>query len=217
MLKLRYLPKILFGLAMMYAADVSAKQVRATIAPIPDPVWRNMIGKSWHAHLPCPPREALALLRIPYWDFAGHAQWGSLIVARAYAEKVASAFQEIFDSRAFQIEKMRLIDDYNGSDDASMDDNNTSAFNCRKVEGGKGMSKHAYGLAIDINPVQNPHRDARGTAPKSGSAYDDDSKRRNGVTGLITRGDIVTRAFQRIGWSWGGNFKHIRDYQHFAQ
>lgn len=142
---------------------------------------------------------------------------GFLIVARSVSSDVARAFQEIFDSGQFRIAKMRLIDDYNGNDDASMDDNNTSGFNCRTVVGTRRLSKHALGLAIDINPVQNPYLDARETAPRAGQLYDEPYERRAGIRGLIMKGDVVTNAFARIGWSWGGNFRNIKDYQHFAR
>ncbi len=187
------------------------------VEPVPDAAWRNMNGKSWHAHLPCPSREELALLKVPYWDFNGVARTGELIVGRSAAHDVAKVFDTIFASRQFRFAKIRLIDHYNGSDDASMADNNTSAFNCRKVEGSQGMSKHARGLAIDINPIQNPYRDAKGTYPRAGTRYGIPAERKPGITGLIVEGDIVTRAFAGIGWSWGGHFKSIKDYQHFAK
>lgn len=204
----------LFGCSIGSSA-VLAQQ--AVIEPIPDALWREMSGKSWHPHLPCPSRGELVLLKVPYWDFGGRQQTGSLIVAKSAARDIASVFEEIFASREFRFARIVPIDRYNGSDDASMTDNNTSAFNCRKVEGGQGMSKHARGLAIDINPVQNPYRDAKGTYPKSGTPYDEPRERRPGITGLIVRGDVVTRAFARIGWSWGGDFKYSKDYQHFAK
>ncbi|MBX9759010.1 MAG: M15 family metallopeptidase [Beijerinckiaceae bacterium] len=204
-------------LACICASGAAAQQPQASIEAIPDQVWRNMQGKSWHAGLACAPRADLALLTIPYRDFQGEVRSGRLIVARSAARDVAAAFQEIFESGRFRIAKMRLIDDYGGSDDASMDDNNTSAFNCRRVEGGQGMSKHARGMAVDINPVQNPYIDATGMAPRAGRAYDQPHERRAGITGLITKGDVVTRAFARIGWSWGGNFRNTKDYQHFAR
>jgi hypothetical protein len=202
---------------ILAAAPSLAQNAASTIEPIPLTVWRTMNGKSWHADLPCPSREELVLLKVPYWDFDGVHRTGELIVARSEARNLAKVFDTIFASRQFRFAKMRLIDHYNGSDDASMADNNTSAFNCRKVEGGQGMSKHARGLAIDINPIQNPYRDSKGTYPRAGLRYGIPAERKPGITGLIVEGDIVTRAFADIGWSWGGNFKYIKDYQHFAK
>jgi hypothetical protein len=208
---------ILLTFTVVFSAGAEAQQRHIAVYPIPDGVWTRMQGRSWHANLPCPPRDELSLLRVPYWDFHGNKQSGLLIVARSVAVDVARAFWEIFESSQFRIAKMRLIDEYDGSDEASMDDNNTSGFNCRAVAGGGGLSKHARGLAIDINPIQNPYRDARGTAPSAGKAYDEPRKRNPQITGLITKGDVVTKAFARIGWSWGGDFRHIKDYQHFAR
>lgn len=208
---------IIYGAVTLSAAPTFAQKAASTLEPISDAMWRNMNGKSWHAHLPCPARSDLVVLKVPYWNFEGRAETGVLIVARSVARDLLSVFESIFESRAFRFAKIRPVDDYNGSDDASMADNNTSAFNCRKVEGGQGMSKHARGLAIDINPIQNPYKDAKGTYPKAGTRYGDPQARRPGITGLITKGDIVTREFARIGWSWGGAFRTIKDYQHFAK
>lgn len=208
---------ITLALALLMSSSVAAQQPRAVVQPIPDSVWTRMQGRSWRSSLPCPQRQELALLTVPYWDFTGHPQWGSLVVASSEARKVARAFQEIYESREFRIAKMRLIDDYNGDDDASMADNNTSGFNCRVVVGTRRLSKHARGLAIDINPIQNPYRDGRETAPPAGRMYDEPHERRGEITGLIRKGDVVTKAFARIGWSWGGDFRDTKDYQHFAR
>ena len=202
---------------LLAAAFAEAQEIRTTASPIPDDVWARMQGRSWRAHLPCPRKDDLALLSVPYWDFDGRPQRGSLVVARSVAADVGRAFDEIFESRQFRIAKMRLIDEYGGDDDASMADNNTSGFNCRTVVGSGGLSKHARGLAVDINPVQNPYLDGTGTAPPAGRAYDEPHERKASVTGLIVKGDVVTRAFSRIGWSWGGDFRRTKDYQHFAR
>lgn len=208
---------IALAFALLGPPGAAAQPAGVSVQPIPDDVWRRMQGRSWHSHLPCPRREALALVSVPYWDFAGTQQRGALVVARSVAADVARAFLEIFESRQFKIARMRLIDEYDGSDDASMEDNNTSGFNCRAVAGTVRLSKHARGLAIDINPVQNPYRDRRETAPRAGRSYDEPHERKLGITGLIVKGDAVTKAFARIGWSWGGDFRHTKDYQHFAR
>jgi poly-gamma-glutamate synthesis protein (capsule biosynthesis protein) len=174
-----------------------------------------MQGRSWRAELPCPQRSALVLLRIPYWDFQGNAQIGSMIVARSVATNVAAAFQEIYDSKKFRIYQMTLIDAYQGDDDKSIEANNTSAFNCRTTDRG-ALSRHALGMAVDINPVQNPYREGNVTAPEAGRAYDQPYKRRSDIVGIIVNGDVVTRAFARQGWRWGGNWKRTVDYQHFS-
>ncbi len=112
----------------------------------------------------------------------------------------------------FPVAQVRTVEAY-GSDDArSMAANNTSAYNCRRTTGGTGWSEHAYGRAIDVNPVQNPY--VRGTTvlPEAGRAYVDRSRARAGV---VLAGGPVVRAFAEVGWEWGGSFTGLKDYQHF--
>ena len=206
-------PLTLLALVTSTAAGAQA----SGISDIPDAVWSRMQGRSWHADLPCAPRAALALVTVPYHDFNGASREGTLVVGRDVARQVVQAFQEIHDSGRFRIAKIRPIDDYDGDDDASMADDNTSGFNCRRVDGNGGLSKHALGHAIDINPIETPYRTASETAPPAGRVYDTEAKRRAGAVGMIQRGDVVTRAFARIGWAWGGDFKTIKDWQHFAR
>lgn len=203
--------------ALVYAVSAfpaTAQTPRADYGPIPDEIWRYMQGRSWRAGLPCATRDELVLMHAPYRDFEGATRMGSLVVARRVAAQAAAIFEEIYASGKFRIYQMRLIDDFGGDDDASIAANNTSAFNCRTTDHG-GLSKHALGLAIDINPVQNPYREGALTAPEAGRAYDEPKERRPGVTGIILDGDVVTRAFARRGWSWGGRWTHTIDYQHF--
>jgi D-alanyl-D-alanine carboxypeptidase-like protein len=92
--------------------------------------------------------------------------------------------------------------------------NNTSAFNCRAVTGGSAWSEHSYGWAIDVNPVQNPYVDSGGAVlPPEGSPFLDRSQK---VEGLIHAGGTVVRAFEAIGWGWGGRWEDPVDYQHFS-
>jgi poly-gamma-glutamate synthesis protein (capsule biosynthesis protein) len=202
-------------LGLLAGGEASAQRARVTYEAVPDEIWSYMQGRSWHAELPCPQRNELVLLRIPYLDFQGNTQIGSMIVAKSVATKVAVAFQEIYDSRKFQIYRMSLIDEFQGDDDKSMEANNTSAFNCRTTDRG-AMSRHAFGMAVDINPVQNPYREGNITSPEAGRAYDQPHERTSDIVGIIVDGDVVTRAFARQGWRWGGNWKRSVDYQHFS-
>jgi len=202
-------------LGLLAGSGASAERARVTYGPIPDEVWSYMQGRSWRAELPCPQRTELVLLRIPYLDFQGNTQIGSMVVAKSVATKIAAAFQEIYDSKKFRIYRMALIDEYDGDDDKSMEANNTSAFNCRTTDRG-AMSRHALGMAVDINPIQNPYREGSVTSPEAGRAYDQPQKRRSDIVGIIVNGDVVTGAFARQGWRWGGNWKRIVDYQHFS-
>lgn len=189
---------------------------RGSWKPIPDSVWQAMQGKSWHSGLGCPARETLALLTIPFLDFQGHIQTGELIVARTSASDILRAFANIKRS-GFRIQQMKLVHTYGGNDDRSMAANNTSAFNCRKTTGSARLSEHSFGQAIDINPVQNPYVRRGKTLPPSGKAYDQPAERQPARTGVIARGGPVTRAFARIGWKWGGNWRTLKDYQHFSK
>ena len=203
----------LFALAPV--AQAKAESARASVSAIPDDVWSYMQGRSWHAGRGCPERDQLALLRVPYLDFDGRTQFGPMIVARKVAGKVAAIFQEIYDRGQFRIYRIALVDDYGGDDDRSIAANNTSGFNCRPTEGG-GVSQHAAGLAIDINPVQNPYVAHGVTEPEAGKAYDAPEKRHPGMVEVIVKGDTVYTAFARRGWRWGGEWAHSKDYQHFS-
>lgn len=190
--------------------------------PIPDDVWAAMQDVSWHASFPncpecaCPPRDDLALLVIPYRDFAGSVKSGRMIVAKSVAYDVAAALQQVIDNTEFRFERIELVDAYGGDDDRSMAANNTSAFNCRATTGGTRLSEHAFGMAIDINPVQNPYVKDDLTLPPAGSLYDQPDERSAGGTGVIVPGNGVVEAFAAIGWQWGGDWESLKDYQHFS-
>jgi hypothetical protein len=114
----------------------------------------------------------------------------------------------------YPIERMEPVDKYGGSDFDSIEANNTSAFNCRNATGSSSFSQHAYGLAVDINPCQNPYVYANGRI-----AHKDCTKYKNrdlDAPGLIHAGDKVVKAFASIGWGWGGEWSGAKDYQHFS-
>jgi hypothetical protein len=158
------------------------------------------------------PLADLRYVTVSHWGFDGAVHDGELVVHRDEAADVVSVFRRIFRAR-FPIRRMALVDDYGADDDASMAANNTSAFNCRPAVGSSSWSEHAYGLAIDVNPVQNPYVNGSTVLPTSGEPYVDRSGR---ATGMIQDGDAVVRAFAAIGWEWGGNWSSLKDYQHFS-
>lgn len=203
---------------VLLALELQAQTLPPSAQPLPDAVWAAMQGRSWRPGLGCVAREDLALVRVPYRDFSGAAREGVLIVARRVAPQVSAIFAEVAAS-GFRIARMEPVDAFGGDDDRSMAANNTSAFNCRNVAGTINLSAHALGLAIDINPVQNPYVSQAETAPPAGRAFDSADKRRaaqaRGESGLIMPGDAVTRIFARHGWRWGGAWRNERDYQHF--
>jgi hypothetical protein len=164
--------------------------------------------------------ERLKLIKFSYLGFDGsiHAD-GEIMVMDAAAENVLRVFTKLRDMR-FPIAKAKLINHYDGSDDASIADNNTSAFNSRNVAGTSTLSLHAYGLAIDLNPVQNPYVQRSGGnltfSPPAGAAY---ANRLNGQPEKRLRMGMAESAidvFADEGFSvWGGYWKSAIDYQHF--
>jgi poly-gamma-glutamate synthesis protein (capsule biosynthesis protein) len=164
----------------------------------------------------CPvPLADLRYLRMSYIGFDGRAHTGEMVVRETRVRAVASVFERLYDVK-WPIRRMRLVDDYRGDDRRSMAADNTSGFNCRPVAGSRSWSEHAYGDAIDINPVENP--DLTGAAPAPAAGYPfaavDRSVRAHPAKGVVTADGPVVRAFQAIGWEWGGTWAR-KDYQHF--
>lgn len=182
----------------------------ARITPITSELAARMVS-SWHEGCPV----ALADLRyvqVPYVDPRGVTRTGELVVHADVAADVAEVFRELW-SLGYPITSMRLVDDFGGDDTASMDADNTSAFNCRPVTGGTSWSEHAYGLALDLNPVENPYTVGDHVAPRAGRAY----VARPDAPGVLHPDDAVVAAFARIGWVWGGTWTgRVVDYQHFS-
>lgn len=183
----------------------------ATTTAIPQQMRTQMTGRSWHSGCPVA-LDRLALLTVTHWDYEARARRGHLIVARAVAEDLTTVFRRLYNER-FQIARIRPVHVYDGSDAKSMTDNNTSAFNCRRVTGGTSWSEHSYGTAIDINPRQNPYVNGSVVLPENGRPW---VERRPPERGMIVPDSIVTRAFQAIGWKWGGDYRSLKDYQHFS-
>jgi hypothetical protein len=182
---------------------------QATIEPISPKLRARMT--SWRPGCPVAPRD-LRLLTLSHWGFDGQAHLGRLMVARRQATNVVTVMHRLFDLR-FPIRQMRLVDAYGSDDHRSMAANNTSAFNCRFVFGTTGWSEHAYGRAIDINPVQNPAVEGSTVSPPAGRPYANRSRR---AKGMIHAGDSVVRAFAAVRWEWGGYWRPAIDYQHFS-
>ncbi len=176
-----------------------------------DPVvLERVVGSSWNPECPVP-IEQLRYVEVSHATVDGEAI-GELIVHERVAADVVGAFATLYEAK-FPIESMRLIDDFDADDIRSMQANNTSAFNCRFVAGTDNWSWHAYGLAIDINPLINPYVKPDGVSPPEGAAYTDRSL---GTAGMIVAGDVATTAFADIGWEWGGLWINGQDYQHFT-
>jgi hypothetical protein len=193
--------------------EVGPPEYRATVDPIPDEVRRKMQGISWRAGCPVP-LEDLVFIKLRHWGYQDQVQDGELVVHRDVAGDVVEIFEDIFEAR-FPVEKIWLVDEYGGDDLESMRDNNTSAFNCRwKVPKPGVFSQHAYGTAIDINPLVNPYHSPKLILPKGGEKYIDRSVK---AKGMILKGDVVYQAFVSRGWTWGGDWRRKKDYQHFEK
>ena len=164
---------------------------------------------SWRPGCPVAP-AALRRITVGYLGFDGLDHTGTLIVHEEWAEALLGVFAQL-RAAGFPIERMEPVDIHGGSDDASMAVNNTSAFNCRPVTNGTSWSRHSYGMAIDINPQQNPYILGSQVLPPEGR----DHLERTPAQGRILAGDAVVTAFAAIGWQWGGDWTDPVDYQHF--
>jgi len=185
-----------------------------TVSRLTESDRRRIDGESWKPGCPVP-IEDLRFIKVAYVDFGGRVKAGEIICHYTVADDLADIFREIYESR-FPIERIKIVDEYGADDALSMEDNNSSAFNFRFISGTNNLSRHAYGLAIDINPIQNPYveESAGVVMPEAGRAYVDRSDIR---PGMITPGDAVHKAFTSRGWKWGGDWKYQIDYQHFQK
>ena len=186
--------------------------LRAT-APAPPYVARVLrvtatdLPHSWRPGCPVGPAE-LRLLRLAHWDFAGRRMIGELVVHRDVAADVVAVFRRLYRAR-FPIRRMVRVDAYRGSDRASMAADNTSGFNCRfaQAAGPRRWSEHAYGRAIDVNPVENPYVQGPRVSPPAGRAFANRSRSR---PGMAVAGGVLVQAFAARGWSWGGRWARHR-------
>lgn len=166
------------------------------------------------------PYEDLNYVGLKYIDFDGQEQTGELICNKAVAQDMVEIFYELYRND-YRLGRVRLIDEYAGDDTASMADNNTSCFNYRVVDGTDHLSKHAYGLAIDVNPYYNPYvvfgRNSDGSdyiSPPGSEIYADRSQ---SFAYKIDENDLCYRLFTEHGFTWGGNWNSTKDYQHFQK
>ena len=160
-------------------------------------------------YIPVMIRKMLTIVTVYYYSFDGKLHKGQIVINKNLAGDIKNIFQKIRD-RKFPIEKVIPIYKYNWNDKSSMEDNNTSAFNYRVVKGSNKMSKHATGKAIDINPKLNPQI-IKGIFSPRGSFYNIN------LPGTISDTSFIVKVFTGKGWSWGGNWKHLKDYQHFEK
>jgi hypothetical protein len=190
-------------------ATAPAPAYEATVTPLPDRFAARMT--SWRPGCPVA-KSDLRMVTLTHWGFDGEVKRGRIVVHRDYAAKVARVFRVLYRER-FPVRRLRPVEAYGSDDDRSMAADNTSAFNCRLVEGSTSWSEHAYGRAIDLNPLENPYVRGGHVSPPAGRRYADRSLR---AKGMVHDGDAVVRAFAAIGWPWGGHWRSLKDYQHFS-
>jgi hypothetical protein len=174
-------------------------------------VRKRITGVSWHRGCPAG-RGKLRYLRIAYHGFDGRVHKGEMIANAAAVRPLRRAFASLYRSR-FPIRRMQLVDEYGGSDFRSIEADNTSAFNCRRATGQSRWSQHAYGLAVDLNPIENPYVANGRTSHRASRPYLDRSRHRRG---MAFEGGPLVRAFGAAGWGWGGRWSNPTDYQHFS-
>lgn len=186
------------------------------ISEIPDDIFAKMQGKSYKEDCTVP-REDLRYVHVRHMGFDGEAKDGELVVNKAIADDVLAIFEELYKAD-YPIEKVRLVDEYDADDEASMSDNNSSAFNFRFISHTTRISKHGPGMAVDINTRYNPYvKTVDGKLsiePANGADYVDRSK---DFPHKIDHEDLCYKLFKEHGFTWGGDWTHSKDYQHFER
>lgn len=188
-----------------------------SVKPIPDSVFQRMQGRSWPEG--CTVRRAdLRYLRLSHVDADKKEHVGEMVCNKAIANDLLEIFRELYRQK-YPIQHIRLIDDYEADDERAMRDNNTSSFCYRKISGSTKLSKHAMGMAVDINTLYNPYvrtgKDGRRIVePATAVKYVD---RRKSFPYKIVKGDLLYRLFLQHGFKWGGSWRTVKDWQHFEK
>ena len=183
---------------------------------ITDAIFARIKGKSYKDNCTIPLSE-LRYLQILHYNKEGEVLNGELICHQSISDDLLTIFRELYKAK-YPIERMVLVDEYDADDEASMKANNSSAFNFRYISGTKSLSRHSRGMAIDINPLYNPYvRQRNGRTmvePTNAESYVDRTK---DFPYKIVRGDLCYRLFKKYGFTWGGDWKNSKDYQHFEK
>jgi hypothetical protein len=199
--------------ALVVAAPALASPpFSASVRVIPKAMRATMTPTSWRPGCPVSLAD-LRLVSLAYIGFDGGAHRGRLIVNRDATTAIVGAFRSLYDAR-FPIRRMLPVDAYGGDDFRSIEADNTSSFNCRPATGSSHWSNHAYGRAIDVNPIENPYISGGSTSHRASVPYLNRSRVR---PGMAVAGGVLVRAFAAQGWGWGGSWSgSTQDTQHFS-
>ncbi len=208
----RMLPPVVAAIAGAVALAVpAAAQYQVTISQLTAAERTAMTPSAWRRGCPVG-LDDLRVVRPTFRDFRGKERTGQIVVNASVAPAVARIFRSLYRD-GVPIRRMEPIQKYKGSDWHSIEADNTSAFNCRKATGSGRWSNHAYGTAIDINPIENPWVEPGGVIyHRASKPYINRTPR----PGMAVEGGALVRAFEREGWQWGGRWRGTKDYQHFS-
>ena len=183
--------------------------------PIPDGVWQRMQGKSYKPN-PYIGRSDLRHIRVLHWDYDEQTHLGEMICNALIADRLVSIFRQLYDAK-YPIQRMLLPDEYDADDETQMRNNNSSCFCFRTIAGSRKLSKHARGLAIDINTLYNPYYKERtnGTRYVQPSTAAEYCNRTKTFPYKIDHDDLCFRLFTEAGFKWGGDWSSCKDFQHF--
>lgn len=203
---------LLSAVALVAPAAGSDTAFHGSVSPVSPALAERMTGVSWRPGCPVPLRD-LRVVKATHRGFDGRDRVGTLVVHRDVARELLGVLRRLY-AEGFPIRRMVPVDLYGGSDFRSIEADNTSAFNCRYVDGTARWSEHAYGRAIDVNPIENPYLPSAGTTshPRSVRFVDRTPYR----AGMAVEGGALVRAFDAAGWGWGGRWSSAHDYQHFS-
>ena len=209
--------RFLFLFVLIYLSVVPVEAQVFSVQPIPDSVFLRMQGRSWPEG--CTIRRSdLRYLRLSHFDAENKEHVGEMVCNKAIANDIVEIFRELYRQK-YPIQRIRLMDDYEADDEQAMRDNNTSSFCYRKISGSSKLSKHATGMAVDINTLYNPYvrsgKDGhRIVEPATATKYVD---RRKSFPYKIVKGDLLHRLFLQHGFKWGGSWRTMKDWQHFEK
>jgi len=205
-------------ISLLLTATTMAQNLSSISSISPQIKQRMIKGNSWRNGCPIPLND-LRYLRIKHLDFRGKTVMGEMIVHKEVSSEVLEMFDTLYDI-GYPIYKMELVSNYKGNDWQSIEADNTSAFNCRNATGSKKWSKHSYGKAIDINPIENPYISRKGyISHKASLVYRKRLHQKSTYAdkAVLVKGDKTIQIFKKYGWKWGGDWSGVKDYQHFSK